>query len=200
MIVVIGRPVLRSSVRSGQTTETVAGTAAAIAVAAADSGARVELVGSIGDDGEGDRIVVLLGRARVGHAALIRDPAARTPVEGEERGEMPRLDGADIELGLRYLADTRVVVIAEPLSEDAMSETLTAANYHGAGVIAVVLHGGAATPELAEAATVLEAPAGAVGPFAEMVGRFAAALDSGTDAAQAFADATRDAGWESAAG
>lgn len=200
MIVVIGRPGLGRSTRIGEDGEALSGLAAAIAIAASATGSRVELVGSVGDDGEGDIVVVHLGRAGVGHAALIRDPAGRTPVDGEGREPAPRLDAADIELGLRYLADIPVLVIAEPLGGDAVAEALTAAAYHGASVICVVPNGAVAPADLAEASTVLEAPDGATDAFAEMVGRFAAAIDGGAVPSQAFADATRAVGWEPAAG
>ena len=55
-----------------------AGTAGLIAMAARGAGGSVELVGSVGDDATGDEVVVALGRAGIGHAAVLRDPTADT--------------------------------------------------------------------------------------------------------------------------
>jgi len=74
MIAVIGR-ILGVPVRDGG----VAGLAAQIAVAAASRGARVELVGKLGDDPAGDATLFALTRANVGHAAILRDPTRPTP-------------------------------------------------------------------------------------------------------------------------
>jgi sugar/nucleoside kinase (ribokinase family) len=76
VIVVVGNP-LGHRARTGNS---VAGPAADVAVIAARAGCSVELVGKIGDDGAGDAAVLALGRAGVGHAALLRDPAHATPV------------------------------------------------------------------------------------------------------------------------
>jgi hypothetical protein len=58
----------------------VAGRAWEIAVAAAGRGARVEVVAKLGDDPIGDRVLLALTRAGVGHAAILRDPGHPTPV------------------------------------------------------------------------------------------------------------------------
>ena len=57
-----------------------AGLAAAIAVAAVEAGGVVQLIGKVGDDPDGDAAVLALGRAGVGHAAMLRDAGHRTPV------------------------------------------------------------------------------------------------------------------------
>ncbi|MBA2253667.1 MAG: hypothetical protein H0W07_00955 [Chloroflexi bacterium] len=172
-----------------------------IAIAAAAMGSQVEVVGSIGDDPEGDDVVVALGRAGVGHAALLRDPAGRTPVvpkpPGEER-PLPRLEAEDVHLGLGYLVEYRVLVLAEPLAAEAERVAIEAAQYHGAAITAIVTPGAALSEALATAATVLEAPSEGSSRFADLVGRFAAALDRGADAESAFADAVRSSGWERA--
>ena len=95
--------------------------AASIALEIARRGGRVELVGSIGDDPSGDAIVVELGRAGIGHAALLRDPGGTTPVTGRLTSQLPRLDAADVDLGLRYVIDFTVLILADPLSPDAES-------------------------------------------------------------------------------
>ena len=68
-------------------------------------------------------MALALGVAGVGHAALLRDPAGVTPrvdSDGIETGApLARLDAADIDLGLRYVPDCRVLVVADPLDERA---------------------------------------------------------------------------------
>lgn len=206
MIVVLGRPGLAPNQLAGGAA-TLHGLAAGVALAAARAGASVELVGSIGDDPEGDRVVVLLGQAGVGHAALLRDPAGhtplapagRTPVEpADDRAPAPRLEAEDVELGLRYLAEIRVLVLAGPLEPGAQQAALDAARYHGAAVVAVVPPGSEPDAGLAESGTVLEAPEEDVASFAEMVGRYAAGMATGMPAPEAFAAATEAIGWERA--
>ena len=222
MIVVLGRPALgRTAVGTGPLP---AGRAGAIAVAAAVAGARVELVGSVGDDAEGDQVAVALGRAGVGHAALLRDPSAVTPSARQldaararsgasaEMMRQPRLDAADVELGLRYLSECRVLVIADVLTDDAAAAAAEAAAYHGAALIAVLPPGVVVPPALMDVATVLEDD-GAEGDedveaaaFAGMVAAYAVALDAGRDPREAFGLAVRAAGsepttgWEPTAG
>jgi hypothetical protein len=194
MIVVLGRPRAASSPGTRDSDldgVRPVGLAVEIACAAAAAGGRVELVGSIGDDAAGDAVVVALGRAGVGHAALLRDPAARTG--GEARPA--RLDRADVELGLGYLVDYRVLVLAEPLAGDVEAAALDAAAFHAAQVIAVVTPGSAVSDRLATAATVLERPRVASDAFAQAVGRFAAELDSGAEPRAALAAAVQAAGW-----
>ena len=61
------------------------------------------------------------------------------------------------------------------------------------------LAGGArlAAADLPADATVLEAPDEDAGAFARLVGRYAAQLDAGRGAAEAWQDALSDTGWES---
>jgi hypothetical protein len=144
--------------------------------------------------------MVALGRAGVGHAALLRDPAGRTPVwpaPGEVRA-MPRLEAEDVQLGLGYLVEYRVLVMAEPLSADAARVAIESAQYHGAAIVAIVPPGAAVGGGLADAATVLEVPGEGGTRFAELVGRFAVALDQSIGPEVAFADAVRAIGWERA--
>jgi hypothetical protein len=54
------------------------GTAPEIAAAAAADGAVVEIVTKLGDDGAGEELLLALARARVGHLAVLRDPAGPT--------------------------------------------------------------------------------------------------------------------------
>ncbi len=192
MIVVVGRPGLDER-------GVLDGLSARVAAAAAAAGGRTELLGSVGDDPDGDGLAVELGRAGVGHAALLRDPAATTPRGGSDEGQVPRLEAADIELGLRYLTDCRVLVIADRLESAALAAAINEARYHAARLVVINLAGGArlAETDLPADATVLEAPEEDAGAFARLVGRYAAQLDAGRGAAEAWQDALSDTGWES---
>lgn len=198
MIAVLGRPALAAplSDRGVAQGTGLGGVAAAICVEASAAGARVELVGSVGDDAEGDEVIIRLARAGVGHAAVLRDPAGRTPVAGgDSHGRPgPRLDAGDISLGLRYLLGYDVLVIAEPLGAEALAVALEAARYHAASVIAIVQQGTDPGPLIAGDVTVLEAPAGDVRAFTQMVGRYATDLTAGGSPAEAFAAAARESG------
>jgi hypothetical protein len=134
---------------------------------------------------------VELERAGVGHAALLREPAARTPVEGAEPALSLGL--ADVELALRYLPDFRVIVAADALPDPVGEIVAEAARYGGAHR---VLIGGRATAD--DGVTQLAAPAQGDGAFAAFVGRYATFLDAGQSPADAFAAAARDVGWEPA--
>ena len=196
MIVVLGRPGLTAD-------DQIDRPAGRIALAAARAGGRVELVGSVGDDADGDAVIVELGRAGIGHAAVLRDPAGRTPrvsEAGATEERLPRLDAADVDLGLRYLAECQVLVTAEVLPADVLRIVTDAASYHRAALVVLAAHGQPPEGDLPEAATVLEVPEDDGGGFAELVGRYAASLDSGRVAADAWADAVSEGGWEQAAG
>lgn len=200
MIVVLGRPGLTADGR-------LARAAGRIAEAAAAAGTRVELVGSVGDDAAGEDVALALGVAGVGHAALLRDPGGVTPrvdADGIESGApLARLDATDIDLGLRYVPECRVLVAADPLDERGLGVVVEAATYHGAALILLVAPGAAgaagAAPESApEGATVLELPEHDDGAFAALVGRYAAGLARGAAANDAWREALDAAGWEQA--
>ena len=193
MIVVVGRPGLGAN---GQ----IARLCGEIATAAVGAGGRVELVGSVGDDAEGDDVIVALGRVGIGHAAILRDPAGSTPTDSDEEADadatadtrpLPRLDAGDVDLGLRYLPECRVLIAAEPLPEDALRVVVDGAAYHGAALIVV-----GEAPGLPDTATVLDAPVETGTAFAELVARYAVALDDGRAAADAWRDAVDETGWE----
>jgi hypothetical protein len=71
---------------------------------------------------------------------------------------LPRLEAADVELGLRYLADCRVLVLAEPLEDAEVAQALAAAAYHGADVVLVAPPGRIDPSGLGERVTLLERP------------------------------------------
>lgn len=191
MIIVVGRPALNDA---GE----LAGIAAGVAMAAVAAGAGVELVGSVGDDPDGDAVAVELGRAGVGHAALLRDPAGVTPRPGAGAGPRPRLDGGDVDLGLHYHAECRVIVLAEPLDAEATAIVADGAEYHRATLVLLVPAGTSGPESLPGQATVLEMPAEDEGAFAALVGRYAALLDAGRPQEDAWHEALSDSGWESA--
>jgi hypothetical protein len=122
-------------------------------------------------------------------------PDAQSPTQPAEG---PALEAADVELGLRYLSSFAVVVAATPLSTDALQVIADAAAYAGAQLVTVV-EADSDGPAI-DGATILAAPPeDPDGRFAELVGRYAAALDSGADAAAAFRSASAAVGWEPAA-
>jgi hypothetical protein len=207
VIGVVGTPRLRGSGPEAD----VAGLAAAIALAAADAGSRVELIGKVGDDPAGDAVLLGLTRHHVGHVATLRDPARPTlvipavdepaDVDGTEATptepatpvqptlEGPVLEAADVGLALRYLPELAVIVTVHT-TPDVVEEAVAASGWAQTAVIVVVSPGVAAPESLPETATVvavadddqLEGGAGAA------IGRYAAALDQGEPASEAYAE------------
>jgi hypothetical protein len=189
VVIVLASPLVRGEVIT--VGRHAAGLGVDIALAAAAAGARVELVGKIGDDAAGDSVAVELGRAGVGHAALLREPAAGTPVDGA--GTALTLGLADVELALRYLPDFRVIVAADVLGDPVAAIVAEAARYVGAHR---VLIGGRPTED--DEVTQLVAPAQGDGAFAAFVGQYATFLDAGQPPIDAFGAAAREVGWEPA--
>jgi hypothetical protein len=159
------------------------------------------LVGSVGDDAAGEEVALALGVAGVGHAALLRDPAGVTPrvdVDGIETGvPLPRLDASDIDLGLRYVPECRVLVVADPLDEGGLRVAAEAATYHDAALVLLIAQD-QSPDRLPEGATVLEVPDHDDGAFAALVGRYAAGLARGVGANDAWQEAVHAEGWERA--
>jgi hypothetical protein len=220
MIVVLGRPRVYRPEPDGDLAP--GGLGVEVALALGRLGADVEIVGSLGDDPEGDRVIVELGRAGVGHAALLRDPSARTTPLGEDERErpLPRLEAADVGLGLRYVSDCRVLVVAEDLDAAAMAEALEAAAYHGAAVVIVASAGHVDPESLGDEVTLLERPGIAMADedgeeadvpadaraiaaqeaaFAGLVADYARRLDGGVAPAEAFRAALEGGAWEPSA-
>ncbi len=210
MIVVLGRPRVYRPEPDGDLAP--GGLAVELALAAARLGSEVELVGAVGDDPEGDRIVVELGRGGVGHAALMRDPATRTPLITQPRDArpLPRLEAADVELGLRYMHECRVLVISAELDPEALAKAQEMADYHSALVVMIANAGTVDPTLLADAVTLLERPlteddeasedavvvAADDADFGAFVAEYAVRLDRGEPPAQAFAAALGDSAWE----
>jgi len=200
------------------------GTPARAALAAAAAGRQVQLVGRTGDDPTADALLLSLARGGVGHVALLRDPARQTPLIQEPVAEdaapvlvedevapqapgplplpsfpLPPLDAGDVDLGLRYLTNYAVVVLAEPAGSDVVRVVADAATWNGAQLVVVVDPGTELSDGLPADAIVFEAPGDDPdGDFAALVGRFAAALDDGTDAADAFRASIAAEGWTEA--
>jgi hypothetical protein len=213
VIVVVGAIAWRAAPPAGP-----AGRACAIALAAAGHGARVEVVGRVGDDRPGDAALIALGQAGVGPAAVLRDPVHGTPlwvtpatpepddpglfeddvpVQAPRAAGGPRLEPADVALGLQYLTGFAVLVVADDVPADALPACVDGAQFAGAHLV-ILVPGGRRLPDMLPAdATVLAAPDAADdGAFAALVGRYAAAVDGGEAPAAAFRAATGAVGWE----
>ena len=82
---------------------------------AAELGSTVQLVGRIGDDPHADAVLHDLVTRGVGHVAILRDPSHPTPVGDDETAPGPGLaiEGADVELALRYLTEFAVLVVID---------------------------------------------------------------------------------------
>ena len=215
VVVVIGSPV--GLLRDEEVVPT--GTPAGVALAAAEAGREVQLVGRTGDDPTADGLLLSLARRGVGHVALLRDPSRPTALAQEpqlgdagpaspddvaapapESSPVPALDAADVELGLRYLTTFAVVVLAERAGQEVVRVVADAARWNGAQLVMVVAAGTEPPDGLPPDAIVFEAPVeDPDGDFAALVGRFAAALDDGADAADAFRTSIAAEGWTEAA-
>jgi hypothetical protein len=150
-----------------------------IARRAAASGARTEVVGVAPAGPVGDRQLLELATARVGHATITRSAALA-------------IDAADLELALRYLPDVRCIVVVAPTA--AMLATAIAASaWSGAGLLVIgpldedASAAIAAAPPGAGAPIVLDPPArDPDGGFAGVVAALAVRLDAGEDPSSAW--------------
>jgi hypothetical protein len=207
VIAVIGVPRLRGSGLDAG----IAGLAAAISVAAAAAGSRVEFIGKTGDDPAGDAVLLGMARHGVGHVATLRDPARPTPVisvvdeptdpdalspdaphapdaSAPSGAAGPVLEAADVGLALRYLPELTAIVTVHA-APDLVAEAVAASGWAQTALIVVAapdaplpdgLPGNAVAVAVADVDD-LEAGAGAA------IGRYAAAIDRGAPAAEAYA-------------
>jgi hypothetical protein len=211
MIVIVGTPAWRPAEPAGP-----AGLACSIALAAAAAGAQVEIVGRLGDDPPGDALLIALSQAGVGHVAVLRDPSRPTAVQlpapgAEPVGALlatiepeelvpsfspgPRLQPADVALGLAYVTSFRVLVVTDDAPPEVLPACADGAAFAGAHLVVLLPERGAAPDGLPAGATVLSAPVGDEGAFAALVGGYAAAVDAGTEPAEAFRAAAGSVGW-----
>lgn len=152
------------------------GPAVEIARRAAARGAATELIAKVPDGPDGDRRLLELAAAGVGHAAAQRAGAAA-------------LEAADLQLALRYLPDLRVVVLAG----DSAALALTAAEAAAwASATLIIVTDADLAPEV-PGAIVLEGPANDPdGAFAGLVAALAVRLEAGEDSARAWRHVTAD--------
>jgi hypothetical protein len=201
-----------------------AGRACEIALAAAGLGARVELVGRAGDDPTGDAVLLALGRAGVGHVAVLRDPSHPTPILTAARevddaaatigvldepepsagqpdpetapAPAPPLEAADVALGLQYLTAFAVLVVTDDVPFAALPVAIDGAGFAGAHLVILAIPD-TDLGDLPAGATVFAVPSDDDDDaFAMVVGAYAAGLDGGTDPRVAFERAVDGAGWE----
>ncbi len=214
MIVVIGCPTGRL------VDEAIAasGMSSRVALSAAGAGRPVQLVGRVGDDPTADAVVLDLARGGVGHVALLRDGTRATPLEppGRDGTEIddadderelatpepqvatdgPALEAADVELGLRYLTEFAVLVIAEPVDGATTAVVAEAAGWGDARLIVILPRDSPVPERLPADAVVFEAPeTDPDGVFAAFVGHFAAGLDDGVEPEAAFRGSLGSDGW-----
>ena len=208
MIVVIGSTWLR-----GAGPEAVAdGLTGMIVRSAATADTAVELITKVGDDPVGDALLLSLARDRVGHVAVLRDAVHRTAqrpatdpvsvVETDPNGDWivtpssgSGLDSADVGLALRYLTDYRVIVAVHP-GPGVVGEAAAAADWAGAHLIVITRPDEPVPDGVPSAALVVAVADGGdeVEAVGERLGRYAAAVDRGEDAAAAFAALTAEPG------
>jgi hypothetical protein len=152
------------------------GMAVEVARRAADSGVRTEIVGVAPTDDAGDRLLIELSEAGVGHATVTRSAAGG-------------IEAADLELALRYLPDVRAIILVRP-GASLLAPALAAGSWSGAPLVIV----GPLDPEgvaILDAApsspTVLEPPADdREGSFAGLLVALALRLEAGEDFAHAW--------------
>jgi hypothetical protein len=94
-----------------------------VARRAADTGARVEMVGAAAPGPAGDKRLLELAAAEVGHATVIRSGA-------------DSLDPADLHLALRYLPEIRAVVLVRPPAR-LVAASVSGADFAGAALVLV---------------------------------------------------------------
>ena len=159
---VLGRPVEtippgQGSVRLAEIRATAAGTAAGPAVDLAKLGARVRVIGALGDDLIGDIVAAAMARHGVDTAGLVRKKEAQTsatilPIR--PNGERPALHvpGATrlfsrTDIDLEHITGSRALLIGAPdalagLTGEELADVARTAKSQGALVAVDVLHPG----------------------------------------------------------
>jgi hypothetical protein len=138
-----------------------------IARRAAATGARVEMVGVAAPDASGDKRLLDLAAAGIGHATVVRSTA-----DG--------LEAADLDLALRYLPEVRAIVLVAPDSS-LIPPAAAASGWSGAGLIVIARTGDIDTAA-APNAVVLEPPTvDGDGTFAGLVAVLGTRIEAGDD-------------------
>jgi hypothetical protein len=120
--------------------------------------------------------------------------------ESTSSADGPLLEAADVDLGLRYLTEFAVLVVAEPVDPATVAVVAEAASWGDARLILIVCAGERVPDGLPTDVVIFEAPAGdPEGVFASLVGTFAAGLDDGTAPEAAFRASLESDGWTGAA-
>jgi hypothetical protein len=153
-----------------------------IARRAAAAGARTEVAGVAPPGAAGDRQLVELATAGVGHATVTRSAASG-------------IEPADLELALRYLPDVRVVALVAPPAP-LLATAVAASAWSGAALLLVgpldaaavaILETTGATDGRSGAPIALDPPThDPDGAFAGVVATLAVRLDAGEDPAGAW--------------
>jgi hypothetical protein len=147
-------------------------TAASIAARIAAAGGAVEAVGVVSGDDAGDRRLLELSTAGIGHAAVLRSSATG-------------LDSADVELALRYLPDVRAIVLVEPASA-LVAPAVAAAAWSSAALVIVTSAGEPALEGLDRAVVLAPPPTDRDGTFAGFVADLVGRMAAGAEPAEAF--------------
>jgi hypothetical protein len=114
--------------------------------------------------------------------------ASSSPTDSSDDPE-PTLDAADIALALRYLTDFEVLVPVHAAT-DLLAEAVSAASWSGARLVVVVEPETDVPPGLPADALVVAAAADDAEGVGARIGRYAAALSRGDDAAAAYRELT----------
>jgi hypothetical protein len=165
-----------------------AGTVFEIARRAAATGARTEIVGAAPIGTAGDRSLLQLAAAGVGHATVTRSNSAAADDASSAAGQSA-IEPADLELALRYLPDVHAIVLVQPAAP-LLATAAAAAGFAGATLIVIGPADPASLDMLGAPAPmiVLDPPAhDPDGAFAGVVAALAARLDAGEDPASAWA-------------
>jgi len=115
------------------------------------------------------------------------EPPAPSPPSADDSD--PALDAADVALALQYLTEFEVLV-AVHASPELLAEAISAARYSGARLVVVVRQESDVPSGVPADALVVAAAADDAAGVGPRIGRYAAALSRGDDAAAAYRDLT----------
>jgi hypothetical protein len=157
-----------------------------IARRAAATGARTEVVGAAAIGDSGDRLLLQLAAAGIGHATVTRSSSAVAGPAADSAGHSA-IEPADLDLALRYLPDVRAIVLVAPAAA-LLATAAAAAGFGGATLVVVGPLDRADVDALGtQLPFVLDPPASDPdGAFAGLVAALAARLDAGEEAAAAW--------------